>query len=403
MFHGPCFQGVAAVERSGEDGLVGTLEVLPTEGLFRSDPRPAFVTDPVVLDAAGQLVGFWAAENLDRGFVVFPYRVAALDVYQGRQPAGARVSCRLRLQLLGNERMRSDLEMLAPDGSVWMRLSGWEDRRFDLPEQFHRFWVSPGDHLLSRPWPLSALPEADSIGACRTEACFSAGDALWQDLWASLILSRKERAAFRGLGAAGAPRTEWLTGTTAAKDAVRVFLKERHRLEVYPADIEIDRDERGGLAPHGSWTESVAEVPSVTLAQSNGVAVAIARRRASGDHLGMDLRAGHSSSSGAAAAELSPEEQELLASVPPATREEWSLRLRSAKEATARALGRQLPEAAGAVRVRSLGREDGVVRCAIQGELANLFPQFAGVDIHAYTAFEDDVALAVTFLDEASP
>ena len=37
--------------------------------------------DPVLLDAAGQLIGFWAADELERGRVVFPFRLAALDVY----------------------------------------------------------------------------------------------------------------------------------------------------------------------------------------------------------------------------------------------------------------------------------------------------------------------------------
>jgi acyl transferase domain-containing protein/phosphopantetheinyl transferase (holo-ACP synthase) len=401
MFHGPCFQGVASVERTGEDGLIGTLEVLPTEGLFRSASRPGFVTDPVVLDAAGQLVGYWAAEHLDRGFVVFPYRVAALHIYQDNQPAGTKVACRLRLQLLGNEGMRSDLEVLAPDGTLWMRLRGWEDRRFDLPKQFHRFWVSPGDNLLSRPWPLEPLPAADSVEACRAEACFTAGDTLWQDLWASLILSRQEREAFRRLGESGVSPTEWLTGATAAKDAVRMFLKAHHRLDVYPADIEIGRDEDGGLEPQGSWTRGVSEVPAVTLAHSNGVAVAIARPRTERGQLGVELLAKDQPSSGFAAAAFSRDEQELLASLPASAREEWSMRLWSAKAATAKALGRRVPDGALSVRIRSLDRQDGVVMCAIEGELASLFPEFAGADIPACTAFEDDHALAVTFLDEA--
>ena len=46
--------------------------------------------DPVVLDAAGQVIGFWAAERLERGRVVFPFRLAALDVSgRGRRRRGA--------------------------------------------------------------------------------------------------------------------------------------------------------------------------------------------------------------------------------------------------------------------------------------------------------------------------
>ena len=78
------------------------------------------------------------------------------------------------------------------------------------------------------------------------------------------------------------------------------------------------------------------------------------------------------------------------------------MRLWSAKVATAKALGRRVPDGAHSVTIRSLDRQDGVVRCAIQGELANLSPEFVGADIPAHTAFEDGCALAVTFLNEAS-
>ena len=81
MFHGPSLQGVASVDRTGDDGTEGTLKALPTDRLFRSLPSPHFLTDPVLLDAAGQLVGFWTAEHLETGFHVFPFRVEGLHIY----------------------------------------------------------------------------------------------------------------------------------------------------------------------------------------------------------------------------------------------------------------------------------------------------------------------------------
>ena len=54
---------------------------------------PGFVLDPVVLDAAGQVIGFWAAERLERGPVVFPFRLAALDVHGPRRPEGEALAC----------------------------------------------------------------------------------------------------------------------------------------------------------------------------------------------------------------------------------------------------------------------------------------------------------------------
>jgi hypothetical protein len=82
--------------------------------------NPQFVTDPVVLDAAGQLVGFWTAEHLERGFVVFPYRLERLGIYGSNRPAGEKLTCSVNLQLLGNEGIRSDIEVARGDGTVGM-------------------------------------------------------------------------------------------------------------------------------------------------------------------------------------------------------------------------------------------------------------------------------------------
>jgi hypothetical protein len=57
MFHGPRFQGVASVDRWGETELKD-LRVLPYDHFFRSTLTPNFLTDPVLLDSAGQLVGY---------------------------------------------------------------------------------------------------------------------------------------------------------------------------------------------------------------------------------------------------------------------------------------------------------------------------------------------------------
>jgi len=82
MFHGPAFQAVVGVDRTGQDGVEATLRVLPTDALFQSRPTPALVTDPVVLDAAGQVVGYWALENLTTRFNVFPFRLESLRIYR---------------------------------------------------------------------------------------------------------------------------------------------------------------------------------------------------------------------------------------------------------------------------------------------------------------------------------
>jgi acyl transferase domain-containing protein/phosphopantetheinyl transferase len=398
MFHGPCFQGVAAVERSGQDGLIGKLQALSPKALFRSTSSPGFITDPVLLDAAGQLVGFWAAEYLERGFVVFPYHLKSLSLYSPNHAVGEHATCRLKLQLLGADRIRSDLEILGPDGKIRMQLSGWEDRRFDLPQRFHRFWVSPRETLMSEPWQsaLEPLPGHENFECYRLASFFDQGNSLWQDLWASLVLSRRERRAFRDLKGPAARKQEWLTGRTAAKDAVRMFLKKRYELDLFPADIEIGQDEYGRPIVGGPWTQGLPTVPRLSLTHSNGIAVAIVGHESDGTYLGIDLEAVRELPSSFESVAFVEDERPLLAVIPQSARTEWILRLWCAKEAIAKALGRGLLDGPQSVRIQAFDLRTGMVIVVLQGKLAEAFADFIDSELLAYTAREGDYVIAST-------
>jgi acyl transferase domain-containing protein/phosphopantetheinyl transferase len=396
MFHGPCFQGVASVDRSGKDGLVGQLAVLPPDGLFQSTASPRFVTDPVVLDAAGQLVGYWAAEYLERGFVVFPYRLEALHIYGPNRPTGEKLTCRLRLQLMGTNQVRSHLDVLGADGKIWMRLIGWEDMRFDLPERFHRFWVAPRETHMSSSWrsPLARFPAGDSFECHRLEPFFETGNTIWKDLWASLVLTRSERKSYRESKEPLHRQSEWLLGRAAAKDSVRAFVKKHRGLELLPADIEIGRDERGRPVPGGPWTRQTASVPALAISVSEGIAVAVAGDLPNGFGLGIDLEHLRPVSPEFAAMAFDPEERLLLASLPESAFAEWAIRGWSAKKAVASAFGNGWLEKSSSVRLLGLDAQTGVVKLALGDELIGASPRSAGAEILAYTSRDGECVFA---------
>jgi acyl transferase domain-containing protein/phosphopantetheinyl transferase len=401
MFHGRCFQGVTAVERSGQDGLIGKLGVLTRDGLFRSTSNPQFITDPVVLDAAGQLVGFWAAEYLKNGFVVFPYALKSLTIYGPNEPVGQVVSCHLKLELLGYDRISSDLYIFGSDGELWMQLRGWEDLRFDLPERFHRFWGSPREMSMSEPWqaPLERLPGKDSFECCRLASNFEQGNTLWQDLWASLVLTRQEREAFQSLRAPARRRQEWLSGRTVAKDAVRRFLKSQYQLDLFPADIEITQDGYGRPIAGGPWTEDLPTAPHLSLAHSNGMAVAIVGHESSGSYLGIDIEMVRQLPSSFESVAFTADERQLLAAIPEFAQTEWILRLWCAKEAIAKALGRGLVDGPHSVRIQDFDMRTEMITATLRGKLAEAFADFAAVDLLAYTAREGDYVIASTLCE----
>ena len=319
MFHQAAWQGVKAVDAVAPAAAAATLQLLPQDGLLRSDPAPSFVLDPVVLDAAGQLIGFWAADQLDRGHVVFPFRLAALDVFGPRPQEPASLTCTAAIERVGDAVLRSDIDVLA-DGRCWMRLSGWEDRRFDVPDRFRPLTQPSAMAPLSTPWPAPVASLGGRTLICRRlDARLPADGGLWKRVWARRVLGRIERERFDALRTPELRRLEWLGARTAAKEALIELLGS----ELLPADVEILPDE------HGRPTVDAPAV--VSLAHSQGQCVALVGTP--GDRIGIDVEHVRPSPDGFADIALTADERRLAPS------DEWLLRCWCAKEAAGKAVG----------------------------------------------------------------
>jgi acyl transferase domain-containing protein len=401
MFHGPAFQGVVSLERSGQNGMTGQLITLPFGNLFRSIPNPRFVTDPLVLDAAGQLVGFWAAEYLSRGFVVFPYHLERLSIYGPNRPAGQSLACRLTVQSTGNESLRSDIEVTGTDGAVWMHLQGWADRRFDPPERFHRAWIAPREATISEPWkaPISSIPDSGLLECCRVKPLFQEGSSLWKELWASLVLTHEERRRFAERRGPERRQLEWVAGRTAAKDAVRSFLQKNYQLHLLPADIDISPDAYGGPVAGGSWTQHLRAVPRVSISHSENTAVALAYDGSRGLRCGIDVQDVRELAPDFEASVLMNDEQRQLDAVVRSLRAEWVLRLWCVKEAVSKALGRGLIEGPASVRILALDAQTGIVTATPEGKLTEAVPEASGEKLLAYTGREGSCVFATAIFE----
>ncbi|MGP0047889.1 MAG: beta-ketoacyl synthase N-terminal-like domain-containing protein, partial [Solirubrobacteraceae bacterium] len=341
MFHGPLWRGVEAVDTVGVDGALARLRALPRAGLLRDDPQPDFVLDPVVLDAAGQVIGFWAAERLDRGRVVFPYRLAALDLYGPPPPPGEPLACAAAIALQGEHLTHSDIEVLDRGGRCMMRLTGWEDKRFDVPDRFQPLTVPARMAPLSSTWPapLAALPSHRPTACRRLDSRLGADAALWKGVWASRVLGRRERELLRTLATPEGRQLEWLGARTAAKEAVAELLHVHLGLDLLPAEIEILRDERG--RPLVNLPADIGVIPIVSLAHTHGRAAALAALVAPGARagIGIDVEQLRPLPPTFAEAALTADERALLAAIPPLDADEWVLRCWCAKEAAGKAAG----------------------------------------------------------------
>ncbi len=327
MFHGPRFQGVVSLDRWGEDGISATMTTLPTGDLFAGIPEPTLLTDPQLLDAAGQLVGFWALEHHNRGSAFFPFGLDELQLFGPPPSAGTPVTGRARISTVGDAQLRSDLDLVGPDGRLLARLTGWANHRLDLSEPLARLGISPRDASLATPWPALTARSPGAVACCPIDDLpLGPHRRIWERALAQIVLNRRERAAWSRLAGSGRHRSEWLLGRVAAKDAVRALLRSTSGVAVCPADVEIVEEPDGSLLAEGPWTQAS---PVVSLVARDGAAMAVA-----GHCRGIGVALEHLASDETDRAPAHP----LIAALDEPLRAEWALRLRCAGEA-ALALG----------------------------------------------------------------
>jgi acyl transferase domain-containing protein/phosphopantetheinyl transferase len=394
MFHGDCWQAVRSMDVVAPAAVEAVLEAQTITGLLRHDPAPELVLDPVLLDAAGQVIGFWAADRLERGRVVFPFRLSALDLYGPAPAAGQRFGCRATVEQVGDALLRSDIDVVDAVGRPWMRLTGWEDKRFDVPDTLRPFTVPSELAPLSDDWKVHVHAPASRPIACRrlhTRLPLDAG--LWERVWASRVLGRRERELFAGLRLPQDRRLEWLGARTAAKEALAELWRATGGPELLPADIEILPGPEGRPLVSSPGVAQLGRVPLVSLAHAQGQAVALAALAPpdSGAALGIDVEHLSARPPGFAEAALGPGERQLLDDLRREPRDEWLLRLWCAKEAAGKAVGSGMAP----------GRPEAPVTLSVNSEREAVLVEAAGRRITVHTRRDGDLVVAAAVLPDA--
>jgi acyl transferase domain-containing protein/phosphopantetheinyl transferase (holo-ACP synthase) len=276
MFHGPRLQGVKRLLRWAPEAIEAELEALPTTDYFAHTQAPRFCFDAALLDAAGQLAGYWLSENYGWRHNCFPFRVGAFHVYAPAPAAGTKVICRAAIGMTGEQSLAAQLDLILPDGSLYARAEGWEDRTFAIPQRLFDYRLAPTTGFLSEPAPMPApdgwvmrqVPAFD-------DGFLDGGGGIWKQMLAHLALGRDERARFYALPAKGNRRTEWLLGRIAAKEAARLWISEHYGIALASADIAVEADAQG--AP---WLRCAQlgerPAPTISIAHSQGHAAACA-------------------------------------------------------------------------------------------------------------------------------
>jgi acyl transferase domain-containing protein/phosphopantetheinyl transferase (holo-ACP synthase) len=382
MFHGPSWRAVAAIDSTGPHGVRARLRVLP---------RPPMEIDPVVLDAAGQLVGFWTAERLTRGRVVFPFRLAELELFAASRPVDESLTGIAEIELVGDQLTRANVDVLDADGRPWMRLTGWEDKRFDLPPALESLLLAGPEATLSTTWPAPIAAELSGGQAmqCRIIPVPGSTDAdLWARVWAARVLSAAERHELAARRLPPARRMAWLAARTAGKEALADLLLTHHGRRVDIREIELLADDRGRPVAGGPALVGLAEPPGVSLAHRGEHAIALVALRGAP---GIDLEIAGPRPERFNDVAFAEAERALIAALD----DEWALRCFCAKEAAGKALGTGLP---GGPRDMTVTAVDPAERLVTVHATAS-----GGPELSVRCTQEDDVIVATTLIEKGAP
>lgn len=397
LFHGPLFQGVSPGGRAGDEGIEKEIFVLPRNELFRSNPDPKFLLDPVLLDVAMHPLAAWHLEDPDQsGRILLPIELEKLEMFGPPPEVDTRLSSR-GLTLSSTPRnFVHQVDVIGPGQKTWCRFNKVKYWRFYVPFGKVNFHGPKDEYFISKEWK-AALPQTAVPACCiRLDMPLDQKQAAMRLVTAKVTLSPAEWQHFRSLSANEQKQNEWLFGRIAAKDAVRILWHSRHGNRMFPADIIVETDEHGRpiAVPRGP---TVAEpFPSISIAHSDDVAAGLA---AFGPHAGIDVEKVRPREPGFEGLALDADERSLLDRIG-GDRDDWITRFWCAKEAVAKALGRGLVDGPKALAIRGAFPETGVVKVVLGPALAAVCPEWQDAVLIAHTVRDGELVVASTFCEK---
>jgi acyl transferase domain-containing protein/NAD(P)H-dependent flavin oxidoreductase YrpB (nitropropane dioxygenase family)/NAD(P)-dependent dehydrogenase (short-subunit alcohol dehydrogenase family)/acyl carrier protein len=98
LFHGPCFQGITAIDGIGHQGILATVESISPKRCIRGKSGNEWLVDPIVLDCGLQLAIVWLRVRYD--MTPLPSNIGAIRFYGSLSRAPLR--CFVRTAVSGN-------------------------------------------------------------------------------------------------------------------------------------------------------------------------------------------------------------------------------------------------------------------------------------------------------------
>ncbi|TNE86848.1 MAG: acyltransferase domain-containing protein [Deltaproteobacteria bacterium] len=258
MFHGPRYQGVTSLGPWDESGI---------EGVITAPRGPGSL-----LDNAGQILGYWLMAARDEDQLAMPVSMERIEWFGPHPAVGERVSCLVRVRAVDEGSLTGDVE-LVHDGKLWCRIRRWVDHRFQTDPHVWRVMRQPEHTLLS----------AEHAGFVLFDE--QAHRAPSRDWLMRRYLGEAEKKAMLASGPRG--QRAFLNGRIAAKDALRVALREDGVEGLFPVELPlgdvVEAPALGGPLSATGLSVAVAHLPGVSVARATHEPCALALRPASAD------------------------------------------------------------------------------------------------------------------------
>ncbi|MEM7027495.1 MAG: SDR family NAD(P)-dependent oxidoreductase, partial [Pseudomonadota bacterium] len=123
LFHGQHLQGIKKVSHCGEEGIMAEVNAAPAPSKWMSQPiRSSWITDPLILDSAFQMMIIWSFEQQEIGSL--PTEIESYRQYKKKFPkAGVCVVARITHQT--DHKAIADIEFIDKKGALVARMQGY--------------------------------------------------------------------------------------------------------------------------------------------------------------------------------------------------------------------------------------------------------------------------------------
>ena len=275
MFHGPVFQSVAAIDAWSEGGVDARLADITVDRFVAGDVGDGWVTNPVLLDATGQLAAYWLAHKVGTDFNCFPSTIERIELVVPMPHDASGFTMRARQAPVdpGDDSAAAPrtwaFESRDASGAVTCRATGLVNVFFAVPHTFYEVRRDPLRGLLGQALALETAPGLMVWEVPFYEAAFCAqSNGIFLRILAHALLDAPERAAWAALDGSVRHRTQWLFGRAALKEAVRIAAFEASGELLYPSDVFVGHDAAGAPFVDGWWNGELMHAPAVSLSHS---------------------------------------------------------------------------------------------------------------------------------------